>query len=262
MNPAARLEARLTGSGAFHSLALAGVVGLIGIISLLLYILAGHDFGLLLCSLILGSFALFVAGVTLFQYFSRRPTLALDADGLHHLLMGSIDWRDVVGLSKFVMPGRTEGIPMLAVGLAKDARRRGAAPWVIIRGSPRQLRISLRSLDQSPERIFEVARALRDEVSPPRLEDWYFGMSQERQAAHRDSQRLLAGFERLAETAGRHHPQDESELQQLTQELDANTSELRRIQAVESSQFRRRMAFAWAAIALGILLVVLRVLLH
>jgi hypothetical protein len=257
-----RFEARLTGAGALRSLLLGGSLGLIGVISVLLFFVAGHSFTLLLCALVLWPFALLTVAVTLFQYFSRRPTLALDADGVHHVVNGSVAWRDVVGLSLFVFRGRTEGFPMLAVGLAEGAQVRGGAPWAAARRAPLGLRIALRGLDQPPDRILEVARALRDEVSPPRLEDWYFGMSRERQAAHRDSQRLLAGLAKLGDRASQHATQDASELRQLTQGLDAHAAELERLQGVESRQFRRRMRLAWAALALCLLLFVLRVWLH
>jgi hypothetical protein len=252
MSSPSGLEARLTGAQLFLNLLLAGFLGLFGAVSVLLFLFAGRSLTLLLCAAILGPIALLVTGASLFQYFSRRPTLWLDAEGLHHLTIGSIAWRDLTGVAMFVMPGRTEGIPMLALGLAPGARLQGGVPWSRL-ARPTQLRISLRGLDKSPGQILETARAFRDEVSPPRVADWYFGMSPERQAASRDNHRLLAAFERLAENAGRHDAKEEAELQQLTEELDGHTAELQRLQGVESHQFRRKMALAWVVLALAVL---------
>jgi hypothetical protein len=250
------LEARLTGSQALGYLASAGVVGAIAMIAALLFLFAGHSLALLLCGIVLAPFSLLLGLNTLYQYLSKRPTLVLDGEGIHHVLFGSVGWRDIVGFSLIAMRGRNESVPILAIGLAPGVRMRGAVPWSVARGPT--LRISLLGLTEAPAPILAMAEVLRDRVSPPRLKNWFPGMSQASVAAQLESQRLMAGFGRLAATAGRHDASEESELRKMTEELDANVAEQRRVREGEAKRLRFRFQFIRAGLILLVLVGVWR----
>jgi hypothetical protein len=232
------LEARLTGRQALGYLALAGVLGVFALIAALLFLVAGHSWALLLCSVVLAVPSVPIALNTLYQHLSKRPTLVLDGEGIHHVLFGSVGWRDIVGFSLIAMRGRTESVPILAIGLAPGVRTRGAVPWSVARGPT--LRISLLGLTEAPASILAMAEVLRDRVSPPRLQNWFPGMSPASMAAQLESQRLLAGIERLAANAGRQDAGHEAELGRMADELDANAAELRRVRGDDAKRLRLR----------------------
>jgi hypothetical protein len=248
-----RLEARLTRPQALRNLALAGCLGVFALVSALLYF-AGrvHAFALVACLLLFAPMSLLVALSTLYQYFDRRPTLLLDADGLHHVLLGSVAWPEVVGICLTAVPGRNDSVPILAIGLVPGARMIGGAPWVRARGS--NFRISLQGLSEAPADVLAMAEVLRDRVAPPRLQAWYPGMSRQKQAMYLENQRLLAGFERLAPTGRPRSAVDETELHQLTKALEANSAGVAQTGQTDARRFRRRLWLLKGAMVLAVLL--------
>jgi hypothetical protein len=247
-----QLKARLTGKHAARVFLIALALGAIGLIAAFLFYYAGRSLVLLLCALLLLPAAVLIASTTLFKYFGRQPALLLDAQGLHHSLLGSVAWDDVVGISLVAIGGRGEAVPVLALGLAPDVRVRSALPWSVARGGI--LRIPLQGLSESPAPILAMAEVLRDRHVSPRLQAWHPGMSAASVAAQFENQRLLAGFERLAANAGGHDAGEEAELGRLSRELDANVAAIRQSRAADLKQLRLR--FGMLVLGLGLLLLV------
>ena len=155
-----------------------------------------------LATVAIASVSLMLA-VALFR--GTQPALVLDRNGFDHVFFGNIRWQDIDGML-LERAGMQANAQILVLGIADDARRSLRGTWLgrmyikrMQRNGREQvyLRIPMLLLGGRPERVLEVAKALRAGVSPPLVEFWIKGMTAEDIAVRRECAYLNENMPRI-----------------------------------------------------------------
>lgn len=222
-------------------------------------------------AVVLGLFAFFGWGRAR-QILRPGPMLRIDADGIEHARYGPIPWRDVVGMSLQRTKVRYWTEHTLMPGIRDVRRYLDNAPGLFALVHGRKLHgtqdvgtlpLPLNPLDKDPQRIYEVALALRSRHRAPFLHRWDPSMESSEvnamlkmQALTEDAHRLTPDIEAgLLATGPEEQAAFERRLQAHQARHEALMPEYR--QALETRDRRTRRDVCAAKVTLAVMLALL-----
>lgn len=169
---------------------------------------------------------------------SGTPALVMDRAGLAHKVAGRVRWADVVGIQLAQGQGNQRASRLL-IGLKspQSVQQSGLARW--LSPSRRMMVVPTKGLDRSPEEIHAAAIALRDQVSPPRLAQWFPGISPEEARSYTAQQEAL---DRLNAISTAPDALDPAQIRKPEETMEELVRELERLrpQVLEQMKARRR----------------------
>jgi hypothetical protein len=148
--------------------------------------------------------------LSLAMFRGFRPALVLDRSGFDHVFFGNLRWEDIDGMS--LQSDARKANTQLLVGVADRARHAMTGSWLgrrYIKRTRRDgqeqmyLQIPMNLLDARPERIVDVAKTLRAQVSPPMIDVWIHGMTVEDITVRRECDYLNENMPRIIDDLAR-----------------------------------------------------------
>jgi hypothetical protein len=183
---------------------------------------------------------------------SGTPALVMDRAGLAHKVAGRVRWADVIGIQLAQGQGNQRAARLLiGVKSPESVLQTGVARWLA--PSRAMIIVPCKGLDRSPEEIHAAALALRDQVSPPRLAQWFPGISAEEARSFTAQQEALDRIAAISSAPDALAPEQIRKVEETMEEVVRELDRLRP-QVLAQMKARRRRVLWQSGLLIGLML--------